>query len=198
MAIDVILGLDFMLAHNVVIDIVGMDMHIKGNACPLIKVGKLGCYRVIVKERVSVPGRSEVVIEGQLVDCDSSDECIGIIETSDGFLNSNRGVVARTLVKAGGKISIRYANFSNESQVLYPGTNIADFSPVQLVKTVQEISSKPPRNLPKHLTDLYNMTLEGMSSTQKKQIANLLGKYGNLFSKDENDLGRTGIIKHKI
>ena len=200
MDIDVILGLDFMLAHNVVIDIVGMVMHIKGNACPLIKVGKLGCYRVIVKERVSVPSRSEVVIEGQLVDCDSSDDCIGIIETSDGFLNSNRGVVARTLVNAGGKISIRYANFSNESQVLYPGTNIADFSPVQLVKTVpvQEINSKPPRNLPKHLTDLYNRTSEGMSSTQKKQIANLLGKYGDIFSKDENDLGRTGIIKHKI
>ena len=37
-----------------------------------------------------------------------------------------------------------------------------------------------------------------MSSTQKKQIANLLGKYGDIFSKDENDFGRTGIIKHGI
>lgn len=37
-----------------------------------------------------------------------------------------------------------------------------------------------------------------MSSTQKKQIANLLGKYGNIFSKDANDLGRTEIIKHRI
>ena len=81
-------------------------------------------------ESLSVPSRSEVVIEGQLVNCGSSDDCIGIIETSDGFLYSNRGVVARTLVKAGGKIPIRYANFPYESQVLYPGTNIADFSPV--------------------------------------------------------------------
>ena len=37
-----------------------------------------------------------------------------------------------------------------------------------------------------------------MSSIQKKQIGNLLRKYGDIFSKDENDLGRTGIIKHKI
>ena len=81
---------------------------------------------------------------------------------------------------------------------MYPATNIAEFSPVQLIRTVQEIKSKPPRNLPKHLTELYERASEGMSSTQKKQIANLLGKYGDTFSKDENDLGRTGFIKHRI
>ena len=181
-----------------VVDIVGLVMHIKGKACPQIKVGKLGCFRVIVTERVPLPSRSEVIVEGQLVDWDSSDDTIGIIETSDGYLNSNRGVVAKALVKAGDKIPIRYANFSNESQILYPGKNIAELSPVQLIRTVQEIKSKPPRNLLKHLTKLYVRASEGMSSTQKKQIANLLGKYGDIFSKDENDLGRTDITKHRI
>ena len=133
MYVDATLGLEFMLTHNVVVDIVGMVMHIKG------KDGKLGCPIFIVTERVSVPSRSEVIVEGHLVDWDSSDDIIGIIETSDRFHNSNRGVVTRALVKAGGKIPIRYANFSNESQILYPGTNIAEFSPVQLIRTVQEI-----------------------------------------------------------
>ena len=81
---------------------------------------------------------------------------------------------------------------------MYPGTNIAEFSPVHLIRTAQEIKPRPPRNLPKHLTELYERASEGMSSTQKKQIANLLGKYGDIFSKDENDLGRIGIIKHRI
>lgn len=103
MDVDAILGLDFMLTHDVVVDIVDMVMHVKGKACPLFKVGKLGCHRVIVTERVPVPSRSEIIVEGQLVNWDSSDDTIGIIETSDGFLNSNRGVVARTLVKAGGR-----------------------------------------------------------------------------------------------
>ena len=198
MDIDAILGLDFMSMHDVIVDVVGMTMHIKGTVCPLVKIGKIGCYQVIVKERVHVPSRSEVILEGQLVDWDSSDDNIGIIETSDKFLNSNRGVVARTLVKANGKITIRYANFSNEDQILYPGTNIAEFCPAQVLRAVQEVKTKPPRNLPKHLTELYERASEGMSSTQKKQIANLLGKYGDIFSKDEHDLGRTGIIKHKI
>ena len=107
MDIDAILGLDFMSTHNAIVNVVGMTMHIKGTLCPLNKIGKIGCYQVIVKERVHVPSRSEVIVEGQLVDYDSSDDNIGIIETSDKFLNSNRGVVARTLVKANGKIPIR-------------------------------------------------------------------------------------------
>lgn len=37
-----------------------------------------------------------------------------------------------------------------------------------------------------------------MSSAQKKQVAKLLKKYGKTFSASENDLGRTGITKHKI
>ena len=51
MDIDVILGLDFMSTHNVIVDVVGMTMHIKGTVCPLVKIDKIGCYQVIVKER---------------------------------------------------------------------------------------------------------------------------------------------------
>ena len=119
MDIDAIIGLDFMLTHNVVVDIVGMVMHIREKACPLFKVGKTGCYRVIVSERVPVPSRTEVILEGKLVDWEHGNDSIGIMESSEGFLSSNRGVVARTLVTAGEKVPIRYANFSNESQILY-------------------------------------------------------------------------------
>ena len=109
------------------------------------------------------------------------------MESSEGFLSSHRGVVARTLVTAGEKVMIRYAKFSSESQILYPGTYIAEFSPVQIIRTIEETETKPPRSLPKHLTELFARAFEGMSSTQKKQIANLLGKYGNIFFKNEND-----------
>ena len=85
MDVDVILGLDFILTHNVFVDIAGMVMNIKGKACPSTKVDKLGCYRLIVTERVPVPSRSEVIVEGQLVDWDSSDKTIGIIEPQTGF-----------------------------------------------------------------------------------------------------------------
>lgn len=187
-----------MLEHNVAVNIVEMMMRINGKHCPLIKIGKIGCYRVVVSERVPIPSRSEVILEGKLVDWNRNDKSIGVIESLEGFLSSNRGIIARALVTANEKVPIRYANFSNESQILYPGTNIAEFSPAQFIRTAQEGKSRMPRHLPKHLTELYERASEGMSSTQKKQIASLLGKYDNIFSKDDNDLGRTGIIKHKI
>ena len=37
MDIYAILGLDFMLKHNLEVDVVGMVMHIKGKSCPLTK-----------------------------------------------------------------------------------------------------------------------------------------------------------------
>ena len=133
MDVDAIIGLDFMFAHDVNVDVVSMTMTIRGKICPLIKIGKVGCYRVIVKDTVPVPSRSEVILEGKLVDWNCADDSIGVLESAEGFLSSNRGVIARTLVKAGDKVPIRYANFSNEPQILYPGTNIAEFSPVHVI-----------------------------------------------------------------
>ncbi|MEW8545264.1 MAG: retropepsin-like aspartic protease, partial [Candidatus Thiodiazotropha sp.] len=122
MDVDAIIGLDFMFAHRAIVDLQRMVMDIKGQACPLIKIGKLGCYRVVVSERVPVPSRSEVILEGKLVDWKEEAPEIGMLEAAEGFLSTNRGAVARTLVKAGESVPIRYANLSNESQILYPGT----------------------------------------------------------------------------
>ena len=52
--------------------------------------------------------------------------------------------------------------------------------------------------VPDHLQDLYRRTIEGLNKEQGQQVARLLIKYGDIFSKDDADLGRTGIIKHKI
>ena len=198
MDVDAIIGLDFMLAHNVTVDLQGMVINIKGRECPLVKIGKLGCYKVVVSEKVPVPGRSEIILEGKLIDWNKDESDIGMLEAAEKFLNSNKGFVARTLVEAGDKIPIRYANFSNEPKILYPGTNIANFSPVRVIKSIETPNSKPPSSLPDHLRDLYARSSSGMSSAQKKQVAKLLKKYGKTFSASENDLGRTGIIKHKI
>ena len=154
------------------LDIVGMVMSFQGKKYPLIKIGKIGCYRVVGSEQ----SRSEVILECKLVEWNSNNTSIGVIESSEGCLSSNRGVIARTFVKAGDKVPIRYANFSSDSQILYPGTNIAESSPVQVIRTVQKVKSRPPRNLPKDLPELYERASEGMSSMQKKQTASLLGK----------------------
>ena len=37
-----------------------------------------------------------------------------------------------------------------------------------------------------------------MTKEQREETAKLLKKYSNSFSKSDDDLGRTGIVRHKI
>ena len=52
--------------------------------------------------------------------------------------------------------------------------------------------------VPEHLQDLYRRTIEGLNKEQGQQVARLLINYGDIFSKNYAELGRIGIIKHKI
>ena len=66
------------------------------------------------------------------------------------------------------------------------------------VEDVPTVPSTHEKEVPEHLTDLFNRTVVGMDSSQRKEVAKLLCKYGDVFSSSDNDIGRTGIIKHKI
>lgn len=76
---------------------------------------------------------------------------------------------------------------------------MANFSPIQ--KVIETASKSTPvidKRLPEHLIDLYNETEKGLTQNQCREVASLLIKHAGVFSKSDADLGRTGIIKHKI
>ena len=52
-------------------------------------------------------GRSEIILEGKLIDWNKEESEIDMLEASEKFLNSNKGFVARTLVEASDKVPIR-------------------------------------------------------------------------------------------
>ena len=49
-----------------------------------------------------------------------------------------------------------------------------------------------------HLVDLYNQATEDRTEQEQEDIANLLAKYSQAFSKHESDLGRTNLIEYTI
>jgi hypothetical protein len=65
-------------------------------------------------------------------------------------------------------------------------------------------SCKPPesekcnKTLPSHLTDLYQRSTKFRNAEEKVEIKELLLEFQDIFSKDENDVGRTTLIEHKI
>lgn len=56
-----------------------------------------------------------------------------MVEASDEFLQSGKGLVGRSLAKSG-EVLVRLMNTSADSQIIYPGTDIAQVSPMQEVK----------------------------------------------------------------
>ena len=52
--------------------------------------------------------------------------------------------------------------------------------------------------IPEHLRELYENSIEGKTQEQQDKLADLLVSYQDVFSKGDNDLGRTNVGEHVI
>ena len=57
-------------------------------------------------------------------------------------------------------------------------------------------SSSP--QLPKHLTDILERSSQGLAADQKTAVAALLTSFADVFSSNQEHIGRTGVVKHSI
>ena len=196
--LELILGLDFLKNHECQIDAVQNVLSIHGKSCELTCNGKIGCYLISVSEKVNIPSMTEMIIEGKLEDGQMLGHELCIIEPKDQSFGNNEMLVARGLVYSSMKTPIRVMNITDDDQTLYPCTNIATISPVSSVKSVKKVEKPNNDQVPEHLKDLFDRTVVGMDNKQKKEVSRLLSKYSEVFSKSDNDIGRSGIIKHRI
>ena len=51
--------------------------------------------------------------------------------------------------------------------------------------------------IPEHVRDLYETCTSDLSSSDKRKARDLLVRYAHLFSKTDEDVGRTKLVKHK-
>ena len=197
---DAILGLDFLKANDCQIDITRDILTIKGQRCKLNLAGKLGCYRVTVSEQIEIPSRSEIIVEGLVHVPIMRKNDLGLIEPTEKSYQSGKGLVAKALVHTNEKIPLRIINLSNENEKIYPGTQVANLSFVSNVCEPQIKGPNKPKlkQVPDHLADLFQRSISGLAKKQCEEVAKLLTKHQPAFSRSDDDLGRTGIIRHKI
>ena len=85
---------------------------------------------------VNIPPRSEVIVEGSVCK-DSGDSGVipkmGIIESSDAFKCSEKGLVARALVEVNTTLPLRILNPTDTVQTIHKGSMVAKLSPVDVV-----------------------------------------------------------------
>ena len=146
---------------------------------------------------VEIPPRSQRIIKASMTDSILEEGRLCIIEPAESFLEKGSALVTKSLSYSQNEIPVRVMNITDEMCQIYPGTNIAKASSVVEVQNVKSKMPKP-KHVPSHLSDLYQRTVEGMNNEQQKKVANLLNKYSSVFSENDNDIGRTGVLKHRI
>ena len=198
--VDVILGLDFLSTNKCKLDIENYLLRIQNKSCKLNLVGKLGCYRVTVSEKVVIPARSETIIQGTVNMPIMRQKELGLIEPTDKPLGKGNSLVAKALVSTRDKVPLRIINLDDDRHDIFPGAHVANLSFVEKVQPVRVQTQNLPcsKHIPDHMKDLYKRSIQGLTPEQSKEVAELLLKHEASFSESDSDLGRTGITKHSI
>ena len=82
----------------------------------------------------------------------------------------------------------------NKEVIPCPAVNENSPYDVQHIETVKDV----PRNVPSHLETLYSETTAQVQDHHHPEIAQLLQEYEDVFSKGDNDIGRTTMMYHSI
>lgn len=200
-SVDAILGLDFLLKFDGVVDVTKHILKIRDNSISMIRKGHIGCFRVSMADTIHIPPRSEIVTNCNVCipDKERLPEGASIIEGDDEFLKSEKGLIGKILVSNNEVVPVRLMNLSSQVQVIHSGTVVANLSPVDdVIEGPTDISKEKAKQLNPALQDLFNRSSSTLNAKQKEALKSLLLRNSGLFSKDDKDFGRTNIVKHSI
>ena len=201
MSVDGILGLDFLNKHDSVVDIAKRKLIIGSYEVPMFSEGSIGCCRVSVSETCSIPPRTEMIVYGDvhMPYRENIPTGYGLIEPDENFAKSDCDLIAKTLHSNAKRVPLRIMNVSTYVKVVISGTIVAFVSPVEEVVNSEESTTHfTNKTLSPTLSELLNKTSKRLTGKQKNQAKEFLIQHAILFANDDKELGKTGVIKHKI
>ena len=98
---DGILGLDFIQSQRCVIDIESNVMRYANQGIPLYFEGRIGCFRVTVKENISIQPGTEMIVKGYVQDAPKlrKDNEWAMLEPCEKFLKRDCALETKVLVE---------------------------------------------------------------------------------------------------
>ena len=214
-----ILGLDFLEKHQCVINTEQRILHMHGRAIPLqSKMNEqlqpdsgVSTITVALQRTVELPPLSEL----EVMTVTSSPTNSAPTWLVEALPRESPIVVASSVVTPVSDghhttIPMRIANFSTEAVTLYKGSKIGKASPlddkvnISSVKPDSDshVSSTDEDEIPLHkqelLWDLVTKSGDSLTTEQQHELYNALLGYADVFTANEDDLGRTDVLKHTI
>ena len=162
--------------------------------------------QVVVHQAVTVPPRCEYLIKGCINRVKDFQEGCFHFEPSEKLLEKYGVVLARALVKPrAGTFVVRVCNPNEEGIMLYTGMALGCLSKVEVIgdyesvgRVARTVVPKVEGELPDHLKDLYERTVDLVPESDRPLVREMLCKFQDVFSRDDKDLGRTSLVQHHI
>ena len=127
----------------------------------------------------------------------------GLLEGLTLFAEDTGLIVGRTLVDPSRwKIPVLVSNFSQETVVVNPFTEVGMITQVTAIQSVVDDGMRPRGStgeLPYHLQDLVDQTSGDLDGDQRRQLAEVLLEYVDIFPVPGDPLtGHTDAVEHDI
>ncbi len=202
-----ILGMDFFHAHRAMINLHNNRVHLYQNrtrtAYQLVGgTTQSTTMEVALIETITIPARTIMRVQGTTND--------NIVDGEQVIFEPNRNM--DVLIAAGvdiihdQKLTVQLTNTSTEAVTLQAETIVGTIEKgvdrQGAIWETDEFSSCHIYTVEQEETNNWMEQLEiGNAKTpieEKNRLINLIKQYDSCFSKTENDVGRTGIIQHKI
>jgi hypothetical protein len=199
--VDGILGLDFLKTNNCTIDMSNDVLSINGKDIRMSIEGSLGCFRVTDVDTVSIPPRSEVIIQEKVCVPDGINlpKVDSIVEPNCKETINKSTLTAREMVHPRETVPVRLMNVSEEAKVLHTGTVVGQLTEIREVqKESLYYDTLASKGLRKDLADLLSKSESELTPEQRQKAKEFLIKYTHLFAENNFDFGRTEIVKHYI
>ncbi|XP_037834631.1 uncharacterized protein LOC112450568 [Kryptolebias marmoratus] len=210
---EVILGQPFLQQSSACLDYGRKEITLFGEKVPQLGFEFQAGVHVVRVARTTVlePGR-EYVVPGLYRPCHTASRVL-MLSPTKAFIEKHNVLVAHVVVQQqqSASLPIRIFNPGTIPVKVNKGAVAGVLQPVQVVagkelqaagadraNIVHESVNPVPFSIPNHLQELYADSCGGLLEEDRRQLGQLLQRYGDVFSTGPNDLGRTSIVKHDI
>ena len=191
-----LLGLDYLTRVGACVDLGRKLLRVGREELPLLPGDAPA--EVLAMRRVRLAPRSETRVPCML--SRKMVESAGMVEVPSHSKLADGVTVARSMVKSGEKfVTVLVANFSDEHRTIPAGAQVGTCEEIAMEERPSKSESFPVGSgFPKHLVGLAERSASHLTQQQRMKMEDTLQEFADVFSKGDADLGRTGLVKHRI
>ncbi|CAC5369858.1 unnamed protein product [Mytilus coruscus] len=133
--------------------------------------------RVEIKDNMTIPPMTSTMMPVEIPGVNHL--------TEYGFIEGTTGTAKSTLTIPG------IINTQDQAHFV----NVVNY---EQIRTLQKDCFTASEEIPEHLTDLLQRSSTYLIEDQRQQLSRLLSQYQNVFSRTDDDIGRTDLVTHRI